>query len=109
MSGDKGWRGGSGGISVNGFHLIGCKSHAVTGQFPEGGDLPATHPMASVPCAQNKVAIGTVSNEIVLCLPLSTQNNAVMVHSHLARSNTTMHVVFTQVLMHQPEGLLQPA
>jgi len=90
--------------SVNGRNLVDNKVHAVTCQVPECGlVLPASNPVASIPIPENKATVATVSNEIVLSLSFCTWENVVMELSHLAGSNTAMHVVFLQIFMHQLE------
>ena len=73
------------------------------GYLPKEWLFPAFHPKAGVPIDQKKVATGSVRHETTLCFLLHTQENAVMKDSHLAGSNSTMHVVFFQMLMEQFE------
>jgi len=85
-----------------GMHTL-HKVHAAISQIPKEWLLPTLDPVAGIPSCQKMIAIGSVSHETSPCFSLHMQENAVMKDSHLAGSNTTTHVVFFQMRMHQFE------
>jgi len=95
-------------IWTNGSNKTLHKFHGMISYLPKEWLLPALHPAASVPSSQQVVVIGSVGHEITPCFPLHTQEKPVMKDSHLAGSNTSMHVVFFQMFVKQLEGFLQP-
>jgi len=90
-------------VSVNGLNHFSNTIHAGTGQLMEGMCLTAPHPKASVPIGKCQVVLWAVCVEPAPSFPLHAQQNAVMKESHFGRFNSSMHIVFPRVLMHQFE------
>jgi len=90
-------------ISINRLNHFSNTIHAVTGQLMEGMCLTAPNPKVSIPIGKHQVVLWAVCMEPAPSFPLHAQQNAVMKESHFGRSNSSTHVIFPHVLMHQFE------